>query len=168
MLFRSTLTNPYVSSMVKDTANSDMNFISRNVNLDRVEGLPLFKGPWARITAVNLNTGEHAWMVPHGEPSDAIKRHPALAGIDPKTLGGQERAGLLVTKTLLFATDGPSLRVLDKATGKEVARVAIPGGATGVTGVPMTYMSGGRQFIVAAVGYRDGAELVAFALPRAR
>ena len=77
-------------------------------------------------------------------------------------------AGLLVTKTLLFATDGPSLRVLDKATGKEVARVAIPGGATGVTGVPMTYMSGGRQFIVAAVGYRDGAELVAFALPRAR
>lgn len=168
LLYVGSLTNPYVAAMLRDPENSDMNYVSRNVNLERVDGLPLFKGPWARITAIDLNTGEHAWMTPHGEPSDAIKKHPALQGIDPKTLGGQERAGLLVTKTLLFATDGAALRVLDKATGKEIAKVAIPGGVTGVTGVPMTYMSGGRQYIVAAVGHRDGAELVAFALPRAR
>src|SRR5262245_3038797 len=33
-----------------------------------VQGLPLIKPPYGRITAINLNTGDTAWQVAHGEP----------------------------------------------------------------------------------------------------
>ncbi len=36
------------------------------------------------------------------------------------------------------------------------------------TGLPMTYMVGGRQFIVVTVSGRDGAELVGLSLPTAQ
>jgi quinoprotein glucose dehydrogenase len=81
----------------------------------------------------------------------------------------------MVTKTLLFAPEGNNLfaappgaggnllRVLDKKTGKLIRRIELPAMATGV---PMTYMVNGRQFIVIAVGAAGvAAELVALALP---
>ena len=37
-------------------------------------GLPLVKPPYKRITAIDLNTGGHAWMSPHG---DGPRNHPA-------------------------------------------------------------------------------------------
>ncbi|MBK8280081.1 MAG: PQQ-binding-like beta-propeller repeat protein [Saprospiraceae bacterium] len=33
----------------------------------RTAGTALVKPPWGRITAINLNTGDHAWMIPNGE-----------------------------------------------------------------------------------------------------
>ena len=36
-------------------------------NVGGPQGLPLTKPPYGRITAIDLNTGEHEWMVPHGE-----------------------------------------------------------------------------------------------------
>ena len=54
-------------------------------------------------------------------------------GIDPELVprtGKISRAGLLVTRTLLFAgegaTGGPILRALDKATGETLAEIALP------------------------------------------
>ena len=71
-----------------------------------------------------------------------------------------------MTKSLLFATEGyggdPIMRALDKSTGATIAELALPGAASGV---PMSYMVDGRQFIVVAVGRDAPAELVAFALP---
>ena len=72
-------------------------------------GLPLIKPPWGRITAIDLNTGEHVWMVPNGQAPEYVRKHPALAGIDLSGAGNPERAPLLVTKTLLFSGDGAGL-----------------------------------------------------------
>ncbi len=50
----------------------------------------------------------------------------------------------------------------DKATGEIVQSVEIP---VGLTGTPMTYMAGGKQYIVAAFGSGAEAGLMALALP---
>ena len=51
-------------------------------------GLPIFKPPYKRVTAIDLNTGDHAWQVPHG---DGPRNHPAIAHLDPGPLGGGGR-----------------------------------------------------------------------------
>jgi quinoprotein glucose dehydrogenase len=139
------------------------------------QGLPLIRPPWGRITAIDLNSGDHVWMVPNGAAPDYVKDHPAMKGIDLSNAGRPSRALLMVTKTLLFAPEGNNLwaspagaggnmfRALDKKTGKVVHEMSLPAMATGV---PMTYMVNGRQFIVVAVGATGvPAELVALALP---
>jgi quinoprotein glucose dehydrogenase len=139
------------------------------------QGLPLIKPPWGRVTAIDLNTGDHAWMVPNGDVPDYVKNHPALKGIDLGKTGRPERAPLMVTKTLLFAADGAGMfnsgpggggnkfRALDKKTGETIHEMALPANATGM---PMTYMVNGRQHIVVAVGARNyPAELIALAVP---
>ena len=62
---------------------------------------------------------------------------------------------------------GARLRAYDKATGVELGAVFI---AAPQTGAPMTYMLGGRQYIVLAIGGSGsgGAQMVAFRLPAAR
>src|SRR5207244_3755139 len=47
-----------------------------------VQGLPLVKPPWGRITAIDLNRGEIVWQVPHGETPDNVRNHPALKGLN--------------------------------------------------------------------------------------
>ena len=139
------------------------------------QSLPLHKPPWGRITAIDLNSGEHVWMIPNGDAPDYIKEHPALKGVDLSGVGNPERAPLLVTKALLFGGVGsglfnagtaggsPVFRAIDKATGKVVHQMELP---SGTSGVPMTYMVNERQFIVVAVGGRGHpAELVALAVP---
>ena len=139
------------------------------------QGLPLLKSPWGRITAIDLNTGEHVWMKPNGEAPDYVKNHPALQGVDLSGVGNPDQATLMVTKTLLFGGVGgglfnagagggsPLFRVMDKATGELIHQMELP---AGTTGIPMTYMVNGRQFIVVAIGGRDHfAELVALAVP---
>ena len=80
-------------------------------------------------------------------------------------------AGPLLTKTLLIypltaggTEDGPRLVAYDKATGKEIASVDLPGNALGT---PMTYALDGKQFIALTVANPAGdvPELVALALP---
>jgi quinoprotein glucose dehydrogenase len=141
------------------------------------QGLPLIKPPWGRITAISLKTGDHVWMVSNGSAPDAVKNNPALKdlNLDFSTMGKPERAPLMVTKTLLFSADGAGLfnsgpggggkmfRAHDKATGKVIFEDALPGN---VTGMPMTYMVNGKQYIVVATGGRGiPAELIALALP---
>jgi quinoprotein glucose dehydrogenase len=139
------------------------------------QGLPLVKPPWGRITAIDLNSGDHVWMAPNGETPDFVKNHPLLKGIDVSNTGKGSRSLLMVTKTLLFAPEGNNLwvtpaggggnmlRILDKMTGKLIHQIALPGMATGI---PMTYMVNDRQFVVVAIGATGmPAELVALALP---
>ena len=139
------------------------------------QGLPLLRPPWGRITAIDLNTGEHLWWVPNGNAADHVKNHPALKGVDLSRVGHPDQAMLMVTKTLLFGGVGggmfnggpgsgsPMLRVLNKATGELIHEMELP---AGTTGIPMTYMVNGRQYIVVAVGSPEhNAELVALATP---
>ncbi len=133
------------------------------------QGLPLFKPPYSRITAIDLNTGDHAWMQPNGD-GNRFRNHPRLRNLDLPPVGGDGRGGPVLTKTLLVSAltaggagndDGPRLVARDKATGEIVGSVDLPGGAIGT---PMTYLHEGRQFLALTVG-GEVPELVAFALP---
>ena len=133
------------------------------------QGLPLFKPPYSRMTAINLNTGEHAWMRPMGN-GDRFRNLPMLRDLDLPPLGGDSsRNGPLLTKTLLIfaltvggTDDGPRLVAFDKASGAELASVDLPGGAIGT---PMTYLFDGKQYIALTVGGESVPGLIAFALP---
>ncbi|RUA01561.1 MAG: pyrroloquinoline quinone-dependent dehydrogenase [Candidatus Neomarinimicrobiota bacterium] len=143
-------------------------------------GLPLVKPPWGRITAIDLNTGDHLWMVPLGSAPRDVREHPDLQGLglDFSTMGQNGRPGALVTSTLLFMGEGggvrggvasrhgaggPVFRAYDKRTGEVVAAITLPANPTGS---PMSYMLNGKQYIcVAAATMESPAELLALALP---
>jgi quinoprotein glucose dehydrogenase len=140
-----------------------------------VQGLPLVKPPWGRISAIDLGKGEIVWQVAHGETPDAVRNHPALKGLTiPRTGRSNGRIGTLVTKTLVIAGEpgffttpagvrGAMLRAYDKATGAEVGSVYMPAPQTGS---PMTYMLNGQQYLVIATsGATSAGELLAFKLP---
>ena len=137
-------------------------------------GLPLLRPPYGRITAIDMSRGEHLWMVPNG---DGPRSHPLLEGLDVGPMGVGGRAAPLVTGTLLFLGEGSdavlgarrtgwgkSFRAYDKGTGEVVWQTTLDGGTTGA---PMTYMHGGRQYIVVPIGSSDHpAEWVALRLSR--
>jgi quinoprotein glucose dehydrogenase len=139
-----------------------------------VQGLPLVKPPYGRITALDMNKGEMVWQVAHGETADGVKNNPALKGIAIPRTGRAGRIGTLVTKSLVIAGEagfftlpdgrrGAMLRAYDKATGQDAGAVYMPAPQTGS---PMTYMLGGKQYIVLAIsGGTYSAELVAYRLP---
>ena len=138
-----------------------------------IQGLPLIKPPYGRITALDMNAGTLAWQIAHGETPDNIKNHPALKGLTIPRTGRQGRIGVLVTKNLVIAGEGgfvttpngrgAMLRAYDKATGADAGAVYMPAPQTGS---PMTYFYNGKQYIVVAVsGAGYSGELVAFKLP---
>jgi quinoprotein glucose dehydrogenase len=151
-----------------------------------VQGLPIIKPPWGRITAIDLNRGEIVWQVAHGDTPEFVTNHPALRGVDiPRTgkvadAGGSSGGiGTLVTRTLVISGEGSApvdgvyggptagatakLFAYDKATGREVGAVTIP---SMQTGSPMTYMVGDTQYLVVATGGGDNpGRLTAFKLP---
>jgi len=141
-----------------------------------VQGLPLLKPPYGRITAIDLSKGDIAWQIAHGETPDAIKNHPALKGLKIPRTGRPGILGPTVTKSLVICGEsgvsttpsgarGAMLRAYDKKTGEERGAVYMPAPQTGC---PMTYMLGGVQYIVVAIaGGNYSSELVAYRLPRA-
>jgi quinoprotein glucose dehydrogenase len=166
MLYVPSTTAPYLSSLQPGGSRSEMQYIAAgSLGGATVMGLPLIKGPYGRITAINLNTGDHAWMIPNGKPADNLVNNPALkaAGIDARNWGGGQRSPILVTKTLLFE-GSDTLRAIDKKSGAVINEMPLGGNLTGGT---MTYTVNGRQFLVAVVGGQQGggAELVALAIP---
>jgi quinoprotein glucose dehydrogenase len=167
--------------LVNDAERSDMDYIRGQprdiapaLTALNVQGLPLIKPPWGRITAIDLNRGEILWQVPHGATPDHVASHPALAGMSIPRTGRPGRVGTLVTKTLVIAGEaglfttpsgerGAMLRAYDKTSGAEVGEVFMPAPQTGS---PMTYMLDGVQHIVVAIsGGGYPGELVAFRLP---
>lgn len=188
-LFVSSVTKPIRVAVAKATPmdNTDFAYLARlKGQVDGPEGLPLIKPPYGRITAIDLNRGQHVWQVANGV---GPKDHPSLKDVKglPERLGSPERAALLCTKTLLFAGQGPragkvinavregknpfaeslsyrpSLRAFDKNTGELLAEIALP---DNVVGAPMTYQHAGKQYIVFAVGgLVNPAELIALTLP---
>lgn len=140
-----------------------------------VQGLPLGKPPYGRITALDMNKGELKFQIAHGETPDNIKNHPALKGVTVPRTGRQGRIGTLVTKTLLIAGEGgfatqangqrgALLRAYDKATGDDRGAIVMPAPQTGS---PMSYMVNGRQYLTIAIGGGNySGELVTYRAPR--
>ena len=135
-------------------------------------GLPLLKPPYGQIVAYDMNKGEIAWAVANGDTPPSIKDNEALKGVTLPRTGSVSHAGMLVTKTLLFAGEGltglPFFRAHDKRTGEILWETRIPTGGP-QSGLPISYMLNGRQYIVFAASSAAGgsAQLVAYALPAA-
>ena len=174
-LYVSTFRVPFVVTVRKPNPwESSYDFIGQASYLAGPRGLPLLKPPFGSIVAIDMNTGEHRWRIPIG-------RSEAMAPI--RNLGIKERLGLpqrswaLVTKAVMIVVQmgysgpmrfvpglnmpvrdlynrDPHLWVYDKASGEMLAEMELPANATGA---PMTYMAGGKQFIVFPVG---GSKLV--------
>ena len=128
------------------------------------QNLPLTKPPYGRITAIDLNTGDNVWVIPHGE---GIRQQIIDLGIlDPGPVGSTDRTGPLLTKTLLFMAqrDGNRnlIRAFNKTSGEIIHEFELP---LRPTGTPMSYMVDGQQYISIAVGGRQDARLVTLALP---
>jgi quinoprotein glucose dehydrogenase len=192
ILFIYSVTSISAQGLINDSKRSDMDFISGQAADPNapprpgaagggegganptVQGLPLVKPPYGRITALDMNKGEMVWQVAHGETADAVKNHAALKGVTIPRTGRAGRIGTLVTKSLVVAGEagfftlpdgrrGAMLRAYDKGTGKDAGEVYM---SAPQTGSPMTYMLNGKQYIVLAIGGGTySAELVAFALP---
>ena len=146
------------------TAPSKYTFTGYRKFLDP-DGYPAVAPPWGTLNAIDLNTGEYLWRVPLGE-------YPELAAKGLRGTGSENYGGPIVTASgLLFigaTIYDRKLRAFDSRTGRLLWAGDLP--FAGVA-TPITYMSGGRQFVVIATsGQRDakgpkGSAYVAFALP---
>jgi quinoprotein glucose dehydrogenase len=140
------------------------------VRAPRVQGLQIVKPPYGRVTAIDMNSGDHVWMIANADTPDNIKNHPLLEGIDIPRTGIPTRAGVLLTKTLLFIAEGtggagasPIFRAVDKATGDIIAEIELPANQGGI---PFTYEHAGKQYVAMFItSGSSAAELVAYALP---
>ena len=152
----------------KMTGKTLADWVPMRTGLPRVpnppEGHPLvgfpdvFKGPLGRIVAVNMNTGDHAWMIPHGDMAqrdqDNFRANPLMKGIQfDANWGRRGHPALAATSTLLFATgqtadNKPNLFAIDKKTGKRIAAVPTP--RLGQYGL-MTYLHQGKQYVILPV-----------------
>jgi glucose dehydrogenase len=126
-------------------------------------GIPIWKPPYSRITAIDMNTGEHAWVIPTGETPARVKDNPALEGIDIGNTGTGNLVPMTITSEMLIysdvRTDGtPVLYSIDKASGDVMAEVEVP--ARSRYGMS-TWVHEGHQYII----LQTGSKLTAMALP---
>lgn len=132
-------------------------------------GLPCTAPPWGSLAAVDLRRNAILWQVVLGSTRDSTPWF-----VPSRTIGMPNMGGPLVTAGgLVFvgaATDN-YLRAFDVETGRELWKGRLPAGGQAT---PMSYESGGRQFVVIAAGGHGGLKtkqgdyLIAFALPPAR
>ena len=157
---------------------SDMRLVLHSIEpITGPRELPLFKPPYGRLVAIDLNKGEILWSKANGNgPRD----HPDLRDLNLPPLGQPGRVSPLVTKSLVFLGEGgrtgvvvlnpiwgggggKMFRAYDKLTGEVVWEQELPGGTTAA---PMSYMVDGKQYIVLTLGWEDmPSEYVALALP---
>jgi quinoprotein glucose dehydrogenase len=170
MLYVGTVRLPMLVTIRKPSpTESSYDFIGQARYLPGPRGLPLLKPPFGSILAIDMNSGEHRWRIPVGR---SLAMGPvARLGIREQ-LGLPFRSWALVTKTVLIVVQmgyhgpprfvpganvpirdlnnlDPHLWVYDKTSGEMLAEIELPANAAGA---PMTYMAGGKQFIVFPVG----------------
>ena len=178
VLYVPSTTRPSIQALrPSDVGRTGTTYTKGGARIGRPQGLPLLKPPYSRVTAIDLNVGEHLWQVPFG---DGPRDHPAIRHLNLGPLGEASPAGIgsmwtMVTKTLLFVVQSvrsPNpgrgsrsigyLRAYDKQTGRQVWEYTLDAQPFGS---PMTYVHEGRQYILLAlIGGEDGPELLALAL----
>ena len=105
-----------------------------------VANLPCQRPPWARLVAVNANTGDIAWQVPLGI-TEALPEGRQLTG-------GSGSAGPIVTAggvVFVGATNDRRLRAFDAKSGRELWAAKLEGVANAN---PMTFQGkDGKQYV---------------------
>ena len=181
-LYIPSLTLPFVAQ-VRESPVEHTPSVGGSFVLLGPQGLPITKPPYSRITAIDLNTGNHLWMTPTGE---GPTQHPALKDLNLGPLGHGRRSYAVATDTLLLvaqegraafrspsadsngdtfilANDDATLRAYNLRTGALLGSVDLPGNATGG---PMTYMIDNKQYIAVPIGGGGlPMQLVALTLP---
>jgi quinoprotein glucose dehydrogenase len=177
LLYVPSITATFAADLVPGEPETHLRYVrGTREHIAGPQGLPIMKPPYGRITAIDLNTGRHAWMVPN---ADGPRDHPALKGLNLPPLGQPMHDRVIVTPTLLLAAHGDIIgeaatppfggagdkkfRAYDKATGAVVAEIQLPAGAAGGM---MTYLHGGKQYIVLPIASRGyPPEIIALGLP---
>jgi quinoprotein glucose dehydrogenase len=128
------------------------------------KGYPGVKPPWGTLTAINLNTGEHAWRLPFGS-------YPELEARGIKNTGSENYGGGVVTKGGLFfigATRDNKARAYNKLTGKQLWEAQLSASSFAS---PSVFQINGNQYIVfvcggSKLGTNKGDSYIAFALKK--
>jgi quinoprotein glucose dehydrogenase len=119
-----------------------------------VANLPCQRPPWARLVAVNANTGEIAWQVPLGI-TEALPE-------GKRNTGGSGSAGPVVTAggvVIIGAANDRRIRAFDAKDGRELWAATMPGVGNAN---PITYTGKNGKQYVAIVATNS---LQVFALP---
>ncbi len=186
ILYIPSITSPFVADILEGNPDrTNLAYVKGSRQwIGGPRGLPLFKPPYGRITAIDMNRGEIVWMTPNG---DGPRNHPAIRHLNLGKLGVPGRPAPLLTKTLLFLGEGSTnlpggarvpegmppeivtnyggrmFRAYDKATGDVLWETELP---AGTIAPPVTYMSGGKQYLLVSAGDTDTpGETLAFTLP---
>ena len=186
MLYIPSITSPFVADVLEGNPDrTNLAYVKGSRQwIGGPRGLPLFKPPYGRITAIDMNRGEIVWMTPNG---DGPRNHPAIRHLNLGPLGGPGRPGPLLTKTLLFLGEGSTnlpggarvpegmppeivtnyggrmFRAYDKSTGDIVWETELP---AGTLAPPVTYEADGKQYLLVSSGdVNTSGEILAFALP---
>jgi quinoprotein glucose dehydrogenase len=142
----------------------DADYVGEQLGTTFHDGLPLLKPPYGHLTAIDLSRGEIVWRVPFGDDA-RLRAHPALKDVKlPERLGAAGAMGAIVTKGgIIFCGGGDTaLRAIDTRDGAELWSAPL---GRRSTSTPMTYTTGGRQFVVIASGNGREAGLTAYAIP---
>jgi quinoprotein glucose dehydrogenase len=183
-LYVPSVTSPIVVQLVKPNPERSNLLYMRGGTMmpPSLDGLPLVKPPYGRLTGIDLNKGELKFTTAVG---DGPRNHPLLKELNLPPLGAPIRNAAMVTRSLVFVAMGAGnlgggrtlpvggrplskpeieptkLRVYDKATGAPIWDLEAPARPLAS---PMTYSHQGKQYIVVAAGSGTTAELIAFAL----
>jgi quinoprotein glucose dehydrogenase len=128
-------------------------------------GLPCIAPPWGVLAAVDLERGKILWRVPLGTIRDLAPVPLPLAWGTPNLGGPLVTGGGLV---FIAAAMDNYLRAIDADTGRELWKQRLPAGGQAT---PMTFATGGKQYIVLAAGghgragTKVGDYLIAYSLP---
>jgi quinoprotein glucose dehydrogenase len=130
---------------------------------------PCTAPPWGYLQAIDLKTKRVLWKGALGTGQDSGPlRLPSLL---PLPIGVPNQGGAVTTRggvIFIGATLDRYIRAFDLRTGKELWKARLPAGGQAT---PMTYMSGGRQYVVITAGghsfleTRKGDYTIAYALP---
>jgi quinoprotein glucose dehydrogenase len=123
------------------------------------KGTPCTPPPWGTTEAIDLFTGAKAWDVPLG------------SYVKDKHTGTVNFGGPIVTAggvVFTAASMDNMMHAFDAESGKEIWSYELPAGGQAT---PMTYVVGGKQYVVIAagghgkLGTKQGDYVVAFSLP---
>lgn len=156
----------------KDAPQEGLPYAAKIVIMFSPLASPCNQPPYGMLTAIDLKTRKVAWERPVGTAADlgplgSASGLPLEMGVPLVGSGITTKSGL----TFLAGVVDPWFRAIDTATGRELWRKKLP---ESPQTIPITYVAGGRQYVVVTAGGvlgnspKKGQYVFAYALPQAK